>query len=123
VRAALRIAEAVGLPCVVSSAVESSVGLAAGLALAGALPALPHACGLGTTSLLAADVVTDGLVPVDGSLPVPRRAPAPDPGLLAHHAASDDRRRWWHDRLHRVQALTDDHPEPDDEVRAGHPVR
>jgi O-succinylbenzoate synthase len=105
VRAALRIAEAIGLPCVVSSAVESSVGLAAGLALAVALPALPHACGLGTTSLLAGDVVTEGLVPVDGSLPVPRRAPAPDPDLLARHAASAARRRWWCERLDRVQGL------------------
>ena len=66
----LRIAEAVGLPCVVSSAVESSVGLAAGLALAGALPELPYACGLATTSLLAVDAVADAdaVVPVDGGL-------------------------------------------------------
>ena len=59
VRRALRIAEDCGLPVVVSSAVESSVGLAAGLALAGALPELPYACGLGTGSLLATDVVAD----------------------------------------------------------------
>ncbi|SPL89966.1 O-succinylbenzoate synthase [[Actinomadura] parvosata subsp. kistnae] len=74
VRAALRVVEACGLPAVVSSAVETSVGLAAGLALAAALPALPYACGLGTVSLLSGDVVADPLVPVDGRLAV-RRPP------------------------------------------------
>ena len=53
VHAALRVAKACGLPVVVSSAVDTSIGLAAGLALAGALPDLPYACGLGTMSLLA----------------------------------------------------------------------
>lgn len=72
VRAALRVVEACGLPAVVSSAVETSVGLAAGLALAAALPALPYACGLGTRSLLSGDVVADPLVPVGGRLAVRR---------------------------------------------------
>jgi o-succinylbenzoate synthase len=72
VAAALRIAEACGLPVVVSSAVDTSVGLAAGVALAAALPELPHACGLGTMSLLAGDVTADPLIPVDGELPVAR---------------------------------------------------
>jgi O-succinylbenzoate synthase len=78
VRAALSIALAAGLPVVVSSAVDTSVGLAAGLALAAALPELPFACGLGTASLLTADVTTDVLQPVQGSIRVPTRAPAPD---------------------------------------------
>lgn len=81
VRAALRIAEACGLPVVVSSAVESSVGLAAGLALAAALPDLPYACGLATMSLLTGDVTADPLAEQDGTLPV-RRPPA-DPERLA----------------------------------------
>ncbi|RSN06549.1 O-succinylbenzoate synthase [Nonomuraea sp. WAC 01424] len=72
VRAALREVESCGLPAVVSSAVETSVGLAAGVALAAALPSLPYACGLGTMSLLAGDVVEDSLVPVEGRLPVRR---------------------------------------------------
>src|SRR3954452_21293916 len=75
VRRALDVAEACGLPCVVSSAVETSVGLAAGLALAGALPELDFACGLGTMSLLTGDVCGASLSPVDGRLPVLRRAP------------------------------------------------
>ena len=73
VHACLRIAEQIGLPVVVSSAVETSIGLAAGLALAGALPELPYACGLATTSLLAGDVVAEPLKPVDGFLPVGRQ--------------------------------------------------
>ncbi|GAA3937155.1 o-succinylbenzoate synthase [Actinomadura viridis] len=72
VRAALRVAEACGLPVVVSSAVETSVGLAAGLALAAALPDLPFACGLATLSLLEDDVVADPLRPVDGAIEVRR---------------------------------------------------
>ena len=74
VRAALRIAEACGLPVVVSSAVDSSVGLAAGVALAAALPELPYACGLATMSLLAGDVTAAPLAAADGFLPVRRPA-------------------------------------------------
>ncbi|MGD0603675.1 MAG: o-succinylbenzoate synthase [Streptosporangiaceae bacterium] len=81
VRAALRVAEACGLPVVVSSAVDTSVGLAAGVALAAALPELPYACGLGTMSLLAGDVTADPLAPEAGELPV--RRPAVDPAQLA----------------------------------------
>jgi O-succinylbenzoate synthase len=81
VRAALRVAEACGLPVVVSSAVDTSVGLAAGVALAAALPELPYACGLGTMSLLAGDVTADPLVPEGGELPV--RRPAVDAAWLA----------------------------------------
>jgi O-succinylbenzoate synthase len=72
VRAALAVAEACGLPVVVSSAVETSVGLAAGVALAAALPELPYACGLGTLSLLEGDVVDDPLRPVGGVIAVRR---------------------------------------------------
>lgn len=101
---ALRVAEAAGLPCVVSSALETSVGLAAELALAGALPELHFACGLGTLALLDGDLVPDavGQRPVDGRLPVPRTPPVPDPALLDAHAAAPERERWWHDRLVRI---------------------
>ncbi|WP_410655656.1 o-succinylbenzoate synthase [Amycolatopsis sp. lyj-112] len=102
VRRALEVAEACGLPCVISSAVETSVGLAAGLALAGALPTLDFACGLGTMSLLTGDVCGDSLSPVDGRLPVPRQAPEPD--LFGAHAASPEVRAAWEDRFTRVRA-------------------
>ena len=81
VRAALRIGAECGLPVVVSSAVESSVGLAAGVALAAALPELPYDCGLATMSLLTGDVTADPLAAEDGTLPV--RAAVADPGRLA----------------------------------------
>ena len=81
VRAALQVAEACGLPVVVSSAVDTSVGLAAGVALAAALPDLPYACGLATMSLLSGDVTADPLVPEGGELPV--RRPAVEEARLA----------------------------------------
>jgi len=100
VRAALRVAEACGLPVVVSSALETSVGIAAGVALAAALPELPYACGLATGQLLLADVVTDPLVVVDGQLPV--RRPSPDPAALDAVAATPERAAWWQARLDAV---------------------
>jgi len=104
VRAALRIAEGAGLPVVVSSAVDSAVGLAAGIALAAALPKLPYACGLGTGVLLAADVSSDPPRPVDGCLDVPPRAP--DPDLIDEVAADPERTAFWRRRLHRVAGVT-----------------
>ncbi|WP_380158519.1 o-succinylbenzoate synthase [Kineococcus sp. R86509] len=97
VRTALAVAQACGLPVVVSSALDTSVGLAAGTALAAALPELPHACGLGTAALLAADVTSDPLLPVGGSLPVgPVRV---SPELLERHRAPAERETWWRERL------------------------
>ncbi|HUZ38813.1 MAG TPA: o-succinylbenzoate synthase [Streptosporangiaceae bacterium] len=81
VRAALAVAEACGLPVVVSSAVETSVGLAAGVALAAALPELPYACGLATMSLLTGDVTAAPLAEEGGVLPV--RRPTIDSERLA----------------------------------------
>lgn len=100
VRACLHLAEEVGLPVVVSSALESSVGLAAGVALAAALPELPYACGLATAQLLTDDVVAEPLLPVDGALPV--RRPEPDAGRLAATAADDDLARRWRGRVAAV---------------------
>jgi O-succinylbenzoate synthase len=104
VRRALEIVREAGLPAVVSSALDTSVGLAAGVALAAALPALPYACGLGTGALFADDVVHSPLVPSDGVLPVGpvfAGAVVPDPELLAAHAAPAERRDWWLERLRR----------------------
>ena len=95
--AALEVAAACGLPVVVSSALDTSVGLAAGVALAAALPELPYACGLGSGRLLRGDVVLQRLLPHQGLLAVGR--PEPDENLLAEHAATPERVRWWHSRL------------------------
>jgi O-succinylbenzoate synthase len=103
VQACLRIAEQIGLPVVVSSAVETSIGLAAGLALAAALPELPYACGLATTSLLDGDVVASPLVPVDGFLTVGRQVFDADAySAVAADAETDAR---WQTRLAEVQAV------------------
>jgi O-succinylbenzoate synthase len=103
VRACLRIAEQIGLSVVVSSALESSIGIAAGIALAAALPELPYACGLATVQLLGADLVAESLLPVDGFLPV--RRPAPSQALLAAARADDETQARWSGRIAAVQAL------------------
>jgi o-succinylbenzoate synthase len=100
VRPALRVAEAHGLPCVVSSALESSVGIAAGVALAAALPELPFACGLATVALLTDDVTSSPLLPVDGALPVVR----PEPDRLDAVTADPDTEARWRARLDAVRA-------------------
>lgn len=108
VRRSLDVAAAAGLPCVVSSALETSVGLAAQLALAGALPKMDLACGLGTLSLLEGDLAAgpESLRPVDGRIPVLRTPPEPDPGLLDTYAMTDpDRIDWWTRRLGRAHRL------------------
>ncbi|MGI8531779.1 MAG: o-succinylbenzoate synthase [Geodermatophilaceae bacterium] len=95
VRRALAVAQSCGLPVVVSSALETSVGIAAGLALAAALPELPFACGLATVQLLAADPCSDPLLPVDGYLPVGR----PEPDRIGTVEADRSTRQRWEQRL------------------------
>ncbi|MGQ0626046.1 MAG: o-succinylbenzoate synthase [Sporichthyaceae bacterium] len=103
VRAALEMIERIGLPAVVSSALETSVGIAAGVALAAALPELPYACGLATVALLDHDVVADPFLPVDGHLTV--RRCEPDPALLAASAASPEVAAAWSIRIGATRAL------------------
>jgi O-succinylbenzoate synthase len=106
VRACLRIAEEIGLPVVVSSALETSVGIASGVALAAALPELPYACGLATVQLLTDDVAVAPLLPVDGALPVGR--PIVDGAALDRVAAAAERVAWWEARYEEVMALRQD---------------
>lgn len=100
---AVRIITEVGLPAVVSSALDTSVGIRAGVALAAALPELDHACGLGTARLYRGDVTDDPLVAVAGRIPV--RAVAVSEELLRRHAAPAERRDWWLARLRRCRQL------------------
>ena len=104
VRACLRIAEDIGLPVVVSSALESSVGIAAGVALAAALPELPYACGLATVQLLTDDVAVHPLLPQDGALPVVR--PEVDQAALARVRATPEREQAWRARVAEIEART-----------------
>ena len=103
VRRALDIVAQAGLPAVVSSALDTSVGIRAGLALAAVLPELPYACGLGTVSLFESDITMDPLVADDGAIRL--RDVTADAGLLEQYAASPERRDWWLARLRRVHAL------------------
>lgn len=102
VRACLQLADELGLPVVVSSAIETSIGLAAGVALAAALPDLPYACGLGTRSLLVGDVTENSLVPANGEIDV-RRVEV-DESAFAYAAADDETDRLWQQRLSEVSA-------------------
>ena len=78
VRAALAVTELVGLPIVVSGSLDTSVGLASGLALAASVPALYGACGLGTGLLFSRDVTSKPLLPIAGELKVQRAVPDQD---------------------------------------------
>jgi len=103
ISAALRIVSEAGLPVVVSSALDTSIGLSMGLYLAAAIPDLDFDCGLGTAALLAADVTDRPLIPMDGRLEVHRVTPSAH--LLATHAATADRTAWWLARLERCYGL------------------
>lgn len=106
IHAALALITEAGLPVVVSSALDTSVGISMGAHLAAAIHGLDYDCGLGTASLLAADVTREPILPVGGSIPV--RRVTPDPDLLDRYAASAERRDWWLARLERCHALLSD---------------
>ncbi len=80
-----------GLPAVISSALETSVGIATGVHLAASLPKLPYGCGLGTVSLLNTDVSSTPLWPKTAAY---RCGPQPRGG-----ATEGARRRPRHTRM------------------------
>ncbi len=98
----LEIAAQIDIPVVVSSALDSAVGIAAGLTAAAALPQLRHACGLGTGGLFVEDVA-DVAGPTDGFLPV--GSVTPDPARLQALGAPPERRQWWIDRVRACYPL------------------
>jgi o-succinylbenzoate synthase len=77
------------IPVVISSALETSVGMYGGLLAASLIPDLPYACGLGTVALIEGDPTREPLIPSDGLLAV--RRPEPDPELLARWRPERDR--------------------------------
>jgi len=106
VRRALRLAERSGRPCVVAAGVRTGVGLAAALALAGAVDS-PYAAAVGGHGLLAGDLVAAARShgPVDGGLPVAPTPPAPDPERLRRHRVTDSQRiAAWRELLARARA-------------------
>lgn len=102
---ALQLIEEIGLPVVVSGEMNTSVGLAAGIALAAAVPNLAGAAGLGTGLLLADDVCAGTLIPRDGVLPVTRRLPDESALGRASDALGAEAAMWWRERLARCARL------------------
>ena len=98
---ALDVVRDAGLPAVVSSALDTAVGIGMGAMLAAALPTLDYDCGLGTASLFLDDVADAR--PRDGHLPAERITP--DPDALDRLAADPERVAWWRERVTRCHAL------------------
>lgn len=103
IQPALSIANEIGMDCVVSSALESSIGLAHGLYLAGAMSDLKYDCGLATASLLAGDVTHQPVIATDGNIEI--RNVEPDTDLIQKYFASEERTDWWVRRIERCFAL------------------
>jgi O-succinylbenzoate synthase len=100
---ALEIIAEAGLPVVVSSALETSVGISMGAGLAAAIPELDYDCGLATVGLFETDVATTPLIAADGSIPVTRVEL--DEDALTRFAAPSVRELWWRARLERCYSL------------------
>ncbi len=113
----LHIVKATGLPAVVSSALDSAVGIAFGARAAACLPELPYACGLATGALLTHDVIGDPPAPT--SSPETREVEPgricrfltaagwvePDPVALRDRAVSPERYAWWEARVRSAYPL------------------
>ena len=97
ISAAQKLINEIGLPVVISSALETGIGISHGLALAASVSNLDGACGLGTVALLASDVVAPAVVPIDGEITVARVVP--DDGLVDRFTADADRTAWWENRV------------------------
>jgi len=95
--AAHKLITEIGLPVVVSSALETGIGISQGLALAASVSHLDGACGLGTVALLASDVVAPAVLPIGGEIKVARLTP--DDALLSRFTAGPNRTAWWENRV------------------------
>lgn len=98
ISAALEVIEKIKLPVVISSALESSVGISHGVALASVVPNLYGACGLGTVSLLEGDVTSKPLIAEDGF--IKHRKITPD--LMEQFKVEPTRLIWWQDRVNEI---------------------
>ena len=98
ISAALEVIEKVNLPVVISSALDSSVGISHGLSLAKAVPNLYGACGLGTVCLFEGDVTSNPLMPINGI--IKNRKVIPD--RIEEFKAESGRQKWWQDRANAV---------------------
>ena len=95
-----KLIEKIGLPAVISSALDTGIGISHGLALAASQNQLAFDCGLATVSLLESDVVAPPIEITAGTISVARRTP--DEKLVAKYTASAERRLWWQNRIERI---------------------
>ena len=100
IAAAQKIISDIGLPTVVSSAIDTGIGISHGLALAASLDSLEYACGLGTTALLVEEITSVSMRPLAGYLDVVRTEPNPD--MLMKFQASAERTQWWENRVTQI---------------------
>ncbi len=98
ISAALELIEQISLPVVISSALDSSVGISHGLALACAIPNLYGACGLATVALLEGDVTSDSLIASNGV--INNRRVTPD--RISEFKVDNQRHKWWQDRADEI---------------------
>lgn len=94
INAAINIIKQISLPVVISSALDSSVGISHGLALACAIPNLYGACGLATVALLEGDVTSNSLIASNGVI-INRRI---TPDRISEFKVDNQRQKWWQDR-------------------------
>jgi O-succinylbenzoate synthase len=86
------------LPVVVSSALESAVGINYGLILAASFPELDFDCGLGTGSLLATNIAE--LPIIDGQIHIREFEPE-----FSGHEVAPERFEWWKNRVMKTAEL------------------
>jgi len=94
------IAAQTGLPVVVSSALDTGIGISHALALAASFESLEYACGLGTIALLESDICTPPLIAEHGVIEVKRREP--DFKLVEKYRANEERQDWWKNRVTEI---------------------
>jgi O-succinylbenzoate synthase len=94
INSALELIKQISLPVVVSSALDSSVGISHGLALACAIPNLYGACGLATVALLEGDVTSDSLLASKGVIANCKVTP----DRISEFKVDNQRQKWWQDR-------------------------
>lgn len=101
--AAKMIADDCGLAVVVSSALDSGIGISHSLALAASFENLTYACGLGTVALLESDICNPAQLPMNGYLEVKRVEP--DHALIEKYRAGEDRQEWWKNRISDIFSM------------------
>jgi len=99
--AAHMIASEIGLPVVISSALETGIGISHGLALAASFKENSLACGLGTVALFEGDICSPATLVENGYIEVKRR----EPEAIERYLATPERTDYWKQRILRVLQL------------------